>query len=76
MDNGVVQDRLFDALVKSTSIDELETILIQKKREAGLISEEAETGPNPMTEKEELKEYYRKRILRMGILHSPIKRVI
>lgn len=75
MDNGVVQDRLFDALVKSTSIDELETILIQKKMEAGLISEEAEVRPNPMTEKEELKEYYRKRILRMGILNPPAKKL-
>lgn len=76
MDNGVVQDRLFDALIKSTSINELETILVQKKKEAGLIIKEASVGPNPMTEKEELMEFYRKKILRMGILYPPKKRMI
>lgn len=64
MEGGLVSDKLLNALVDSLSVEDLESILSQKR---------AKTfrghSPKPMTEREQLKKHYRQLFLSMGKLY-------
>ena len=66
MNAGLINDKLLDALVDTLSVEELENILAQKKKKAS-----PNFKPEPMTEKQHLKDHYRKLMISMGIVYTP-----
>lgn len=59
-------DKLMSVLIDSLSVEELETLLEQKKN-AG--------KPKQMTYEQEWTNYYREEIIKQGILHLPDNKV-
>lgn len=59
---GLASDKILNAVIDSLSVEELKAIIAQKERSIAPV-------PTPMTQKELLKENYRKLIISMGVLH-------
>uniref|UniRef100_UPI004047DC45 hypothetical protein n=1 Tax=Mariniflexile sp. TaxID=1979402 RepID=UPI004047DC45 len=66
METGLISDKILNVLVDSLSVEEMEAILIQKKTKSF-----PDYKPTPMTEKQRLKEHYRKLMISMGIVYPP-----
>ncbi len=66
METGLISDKILNALVDSLTVEELEAILAEKKAKAF-----PDYKPKPMTEKQRLKEYYRKLMVSMGTVYPP-----
>jgi hypothetical protein len=64
MDAGLISDKILNVLVDSLSIEELEAILNQKKTKLF-----PDYEPRPMTEKQRLKEHYRRLMISMGTVY-------
>ena len=64
MDNGLANIKLLNAVVDSLSIEDLQSILSQKKA-----TSRSDHKPKPMTEREKLKAHYRCLFISMDKLH-------
>ncbi|NAS30392.1 hypothetical protein GTQ40_05370 [Flavobacteriaceae bacterium R38] len=64
-----IQERVFDALMDTLSIEELENVLSKKKQKVKI--KENTNQPNKMTEERQTKEEMKKWIIKMGILVPP-----
>jgi len=64
MGGSLVSDKLLNALLDSLSVEDLESILSQKKAKVC-----PDHKPKPMTEREKLKKYYRDLFISTGKLH-------
>lgn len=69
MNSGLVQDKIFNALIETLSIEELQTILNNKKRQV-VSRPEPQIKLNPMTKKQKLKEYYRNLMIQRKMLYK------
>ena len=64
-----MNNKILDAVVETLSIEELEAILVRKKRKRdGIVGE---PKPKPMTEREKQKAHWIKVMVSMGIIYPP-----
>lgn len=71
MSSELVQDKVFNVLVEALSIEELEAILTKKKQKTSPVSKPG-IKPNPMTERQKLKEHLRNEMIRRKMFY-PIR---
>jgi hypothetical protein len=69
MKTGLEHTNIVEALKEAFTIEQLETMLSEKRQKAGI--EEISAIPDPMTEEELTKEEMRKWLLGTGILYPP-----
>ena len=65
----LVNNKILDAVVETLSIEELEAILVRKKRERDGMG--SATKPRPMSEREKQKAHWVKIMVSMGIIYPP-----
>ena len=65
----MVNNKILDAVVETLSIEELEAILVRKKKERDGIDGAPE--PKPMSEREKQKAHWIKVMVSMGIIYPP-----
>lgn len=69
MKTGLEHTNIVEALKEAFTIEQLETMLSEKKQKAGI--EEISVLPDPMTEEERIKEEMRQWLLGTRILFPP-----
>ncbi|MFD2586098.1 hypothetical protein ACFSQJ_04105 [Croceitalea marina] len=65
----LVNNKILDAVVETLTIEELEAILVRKKRERDGI--DGVPKPKPMSEREKQKVHWIKVMVSMGIIYPP-----
>ncbi|PRX56234.1 hypothetical protein [Flagellimonas meridianipacifica] len=65
----LVNNKILDAVVETLSIEELEAILVRKKKERDGM--DSAPQPKPMSEREQQKTHWIKVMVSMGVIYPP-----